>query len=381
MLISNISTIVTAAGHHNWLFIKIETDAGITGWREASTENRETSVRAEVTELAKGLLGRNPMQIEKIWLAIHRGAYWSGGAVSMSALAGIDQALWDIKGKALGVPVYELLGGKVRDRLRTYANGWFKRGTTDPAEGAAAALGMVEMGYDAIKWDPFHRGSQMLTREVEEAAFANIAKIRDAVGPDVDLCIEAHGRFNMASAVRVGQRLEEFRPFFYEEPILHDNPDAMAEVARAVRVPIACGERLLTRWEFRPLLERNCVRIIQPDICHAGGISELKKIANMAEAYYVGVQLHNSAGPIGTLASIHFDASTPNFAIQEFFPPYLARYNQLLTHPIEVDAGRLIVPDRPGLGGDINEAAAAALPPDPSLALERFVRVPFFPYV
>ena len=221
----------------------------------------------------------------------------------------------------------------------------------------------------------------MLSREVEEAAFENIATVRDAVGPDVDLCIEAHGRFNVVSAVRVGQRLEEFDPFFYEEPVLHDNPDAMAEVARAVRVPIACGERLLSRWDFRPLLERNCVRILQPDICHAGGISELKKIATMAETYYVGIQPHNAGGPLSTLSSIHLDASTPNFAIQEFFEPYRERYNQLLTHPIEIENGRLVVPDRPGLGADINEAAAAALPPDPALALRRVINEPNFPYM
>ena len=380
MQITNISTVATAGGHANWLFVKVETDAGITGWGEASLENREISVQTEVAELAKGLVGRDPMAIERIWIDIHRGAYWSGGAVSMSALAGIDQALWDIKGKALGVPVYELLGGKVRDRLRAYANAWFEVGS-DPAKYADDALAMVELGFDAIKWDPFHGGTQMLSRQVEDDAFANIAAVRDAVGPEVDLCIEAHGRFNIVSAIRVGQRLEEFRPFFYEEPILHDNPDAMAEVARAVRVPIACGERLLSRWEFRPLLERNCVRIIQPDICHAGGISELKKIATMAETYYVGVQPHNAGGPLSTLASIHLDASTPNFAIQEFFEPYRARYDQLLTHPIEVDAGRLVVPDRPGLGADIDEDAAAALPPIPEQSLRRVVNVPYFPYL
>ena len=380
MQITNISTVATAGGHANWLFVKVETDAGITGWGEASLENREISVQTEVAELAKGLVGRDPMAIERIWIDIHRGAYWSGGAVSMSALAGIDQALWDIKGKALGVPVYELLGGKVRDRLRAYANAWFEVGS-DPAKYAEDALAMVELGFDAIKWDPFHGGTQMLSRQVEDDAFANIAAVRDAVGPEVDLCIEAHGRFNIVSAIRVGQRLEEFRPFFYEEPILHDNPDAMAEVSRAVRVPIACGERLLSRWEFRPLLERNCVRIIQPDICHAGGISELKKIATMAETYYVGVQPHNAGGPLSTLASIHLDASTPNFAIQEFFEPYRERYDQLLTHPIEVDAGRLVVPDRPGLGADIDEDAAAALPPIPEQALRRVVNVPYFPYL
>lgn len=380
MQISNISTIATAGGHANWLFVKVETDSGITGWGEASLENREVSVQTEISELAEGLCGRDPLQIEKIWVDIHRGAFWSGGAVSMSALSGIDQALWDIKGKALGVPVYELLGGKVRDRLRAYANSWFEIGS-DPQKYAQDALAMVELGFDALKWDPFTGATQMLSREVEEAAFENIATVRDAVGPDVDLCIEAHGRFNVVSAVRVGRRLEEFDPFFYEEPILHDNPDAMAEVARAVRVPIACGERLLSRWDFRPLLERNCVRIIQPDICHAGGISELKKIATMAETYYVGVQPHNAGGPLSTLSSIHLDASTPNFAIQEFFEPYRARYNQLLTHPIEVEQGRLVVPDRPGLGADIDESAAAALPPDPALALRRVVNEPNFPYM
>ncbi len=380
MKITAISTIATAGGHANWLFVKVSTDEGITGWGEASLENRETVVRVEIDELAKGLIGRNPMQIEKIWVDIHRGAFWSGGAISMSAISGIDQALWDIKGKALGVPVYELLGGMVHERLRTYANSWFRIGAS-PEQYADDARAVVEKGFSAIKWDPFTGATQMLSRQVEEAAFANIDAVRDAVGPDVDLCIEAHGRFNVFSAVRVGQRLESYRPYFYEEPILHDNPDAMAEVARAVRVPIACGERLLSRWDFRQILERNCVRIIQPDICHAGGISELKKIAAMAETYYVGIQPHNAGGPFSTLSSIHLDASTPNFAIQEFFEPYRPLYNQLLTHPIEVVNGHLVVPDRPGLGADLNEEAAAALPPDPTLTTGRVINHPNFPYL
>ncbi len=380
MKITDISTIATAGGHANWLFVKVSTDAGITGWGEASLENREISVQAEIAELAKGLIGRDPRQIEKIWVDAHRGTYWSGGAVSMSAISGIDLALWDILGKALAVPVHQLLGGKVRDRLRAYANSWFEIGS-GPGKYADDALAMVEAGFDAIKWDPFTGANQMLSRQIEDEAFANIDAVRMAVGPTVDLCIEAHGRFNMISAIRVGQRLEPYRPFFYEEPILHDNPDALAEVARAVRVPIATGERLLSRWDFRPLLERNCVRIIQPDICHAGGISELKKIATMAETHYVAIQPHNAGGPLSTLAAIHLDASTPNFAIQEFFEPYRARYNQLLTHPIEVENGHLLVPDRPGLGGDIDEAAAAQLPPDPALATGRTLNRPNFPYL
>ena len=283
--------------------------------------------------------------------------------MTKSAISGIDQALMDIKGRALDVPIYELLGGKVRDRLRAYANAWYG-GTDSPEEFADSARGMVDAGFTALKFDPFRHAGQMIERTEEEHAFACIDAIAAACGPGVDLLIEAHGRFNVWSAVRVGRRLEPYSPFFYEEPILWDNVDALVEVARAVDVPIATGERLLTRWEFRDLLESNCVRIVQPDVCHTGGISELRKIASMAETYYVAVQPHNAGGPLSTLASIHIDASIPNFAIQEFFYPYLKRYNQLLTDPIVYENGELVVPDGPGMGAEIDEDAAALLAPE-----------------
>jgi galactonate dehydratase len=219
-----------------------------------------------------------------------------------------------------------------------------------------------------MKWDPFRNATQVIAREEEKFAIECVAAVRDAVGPDVDLCIECHGRFNMRSAIRMAHKLEQFDPFFYEEPILHDNADAMAEVARAIKIPIATGERLYTRWEFRPLLEKNAVRIIQPDICHTGGISELKKIAAMAESYYVSFQPHNANGPISTLASVHVDTSTPNFIIQEFFYPYLEIYNELLTEPIEYEGGYIKVPCGPGLGADIREDVVRAKPPKPEMA-------------
>ncbi len=209
----------------------------------------------------------------------------------------------------------------------------------------------------------FCQGGQVIPKSEEKYAIASVQAVREAVGPDVDLLIECHGRFNMWSAIRMAEKLEPFDPFFYEEPIPPDNVDAMAEVQRAIRLPIATGERLYTRWDFRPLLEKQAARIIQPDICHAGGILELKKIAAMAETYYVAVQPHNSNGPIATIASLHLDACIPNVIIQEFFYPYWEQYNELLTEPIEYKDGYLAVPTGPGLGTDLNEEAIRNRPP------------------
>ncbi len=364
MKVTAVSTLITAGGHANWIFVKVETDSGITGWGEATLEWRDGPVCAEVENFSELVVGRDPFQVEAIVNDMHRGGFWGGGPISLSAISGIEQALMDIKGKALGVPVYELIGGKLRDRMRAYANGWSWSETLEPQDYARLALEMVALGFTGMKWDPFRRGGQAISKSEEEFAIECVGAVREAVGPQVDLLIECHGRFNVWSAVRMGRKLEQFDPFFFEEPILYDNVDALAEVARAINIPVAAGERLYTRWEFRSLLERHCVRIIQPDICHAGGIMELKKIATMAETYYVAVQPHNANGPISTLASMHLDATIPNFIIQEFFHPYLERYNQILTEPIQYEDGYLLLSDRPGLGADIDEAAAEKLPPE-----------------
>lgn len=370
MKITDVRVFETHGEHGNWLFVKLYTNTGLTGVGESSMERHHKEIVAALEAMKKFLIGKDPFQIEYIWNSLYKQTFWYGQLITLCALSGIEQALWDIKGKELGVPVYELLGGKVRDQIRAYANAWaFQQSITEhrtddtPETIAEAAVATVAAGFTGIKWDPFRFGGQVISKEEEKFAIASVRAVREAVGPDVDLMIECHGRFNMWSAIRMAHKLEPFDPFFYEEPIPPDNIDAMAEVQRSINLPVATGERLYTRWEFRPLLEKQAARIIQPDICHAGGILELKKIAAMAEAYYVSVQPHNSNGPIGTIASLHVDASIPNCIIQEFFYPYLDHYNEILTEPIEYVDGYLKIPDRPGLGTDINEEAILKRPP------------------
>ena len=372
MKITDLHVFQTQGGHANWTFVKLYTDSGLTGVGEASLERNDIVVVKALESLKDFLVGKDPFQIEYIWNALYKQTFKYGQLIILTALSGVEQALWDIKGKALGVPVYELLGGKLRDRVRAYANAWaFQEVVTEmtekdtPESLAKNALKMVDKGFTAMKWDPFRHGGQVIPKSEEEFAIACVKAVREAVGPSVDLLIECHGRFNMISAIRMAQKLEPFDPFFYEEPIPPDNIDALAALQAAINLPIATGERLYTCWEFRPLLEKQAARIIQPDICNVGGIWELKKIAAMAEAYYVAVQPHNSNGPVQTVASLHLDASIPNFVFQEFFYPYLDQYNEILTEPIKYQDGYLEIPTGPGLGTDIREEVIRKRPPIP----------------
>ena len=372
MKITDLRVFQTQGGHANWTFVKLYTDSGLTGVGEASLERNDIVVVKALESLKDFLVGKDPFQIEYIWNALYKQTFKYGQLIILTALSGVEQALWDIKGKALGVPVYELLGGKLRDRVRAYANAWaFQEVVTEmtekdtPESLAKNALKMVDKGFTAMKWDPFRHGGQVIPKSEEEFAIACVKAVREAVGPSIDLLIECHGRFNMISAIRMAQKLEPFDPFFYEEPIPPDNIDALAALQAAINLPIATGERLYTRWEFRPLLEKQAARIIQPDICHVGGFLELKKIAAMAETYYVAVQPHNSNGPVQTVASLHLDASIPNFVFQEFFYPYLDQYNEILTEPIKYQDGYLEIPTGPGLGTDIREEVIRKRPPVP----------------
>jgi galactonate dehydratase len=378
--ITDLRVLRTQGAHANWTFVKLYTDSGLTGVGEASLERFDEPVAKALESFKDFLVGKDPFQIEYIWNALYKGTFWHGQLIILTALSAVEQALLDIKGKALGVPIYELLGGKLRDRVRAYANAWaFQRVVTEmtaedtPESVAKNALRMVEKGFTAMKWDPFRHGGQVIPKSEEEFAIACVKAVREAVGPSVDLLIECHGRFNMLSAIRMAQKLEPFDPFFYEEPIPPDNIDAMAEVQRAINLPIATGERLYTRWDFRALLEKQAARIIQPDICHCGGIMELKKIAAMAEAYYVSVQPHNSNGPICVLASLHLDASIPNVIFQEFFYPYLELYNEMLTEPIKYENGYLEIPNGPGIGADLNEKFILKRPPVPQPQLATWI--------
>ena len=370
MKITDLRVFQTQGGHANWTFVKLYTDSGLTGVGEASLERNDEVVVKALETFRDFLVGQDPFQIEYIWNALYKQTFKYGQLIILTALSGIEQALWDIKGKALGVPVYELLGGKLRDKARAYANAWaFQKVVTSmtaedtPDSIAQNALKMVDKGFTAMKWDPFREGGQVIPRSEEEFALACVKAVREAVGPSVDILIECHGRFNMHSAIRIAHKLEPYDPFFYEEPIPPDNLDALAALQRSINLPIATGERLYTRWEFRPLFEKNAAHIIQPDICNVGGIWELRKIAAMAEAYYVSVQPHNSNGPVQTIASLHLDASIPNFVFQEFFYPYLDMYNEVLTEPIIYKDGYLEIPTSPGLGTDIREDVIRKRPP------------------
>ncbi len=380
MRITDLRVFPTQGGHANWTFVKIYTDSGLTGVGEASLERFNDVVIKALESFKDFLVGKDPFQIEYIWNALYKSTFWHGQLIILTALSAVEQALWDIKGKALGVPIYELLGGKLRDKVRAYANAWaFQHVVTEltaedtPESIAQNAQKMVAKGFTAMKWDPFRSGGQVIPRSEEEFAIACVRTVREAVGPSVDLLIECHGRFNMLSAIRMAQKLEPFDPFFYEEPVPPDNIDAMAEVQRAINLPIATGERLYTRWDFRPLFEKQAARIIQPDICHTGGILELKKIAAMAETYYVTVQPHNSNGPISTVASLQLDACIPNFIFQEFFFPYLELYNNMLTEPIKYQDGYLEIPTGPGLGTDIREEFILKRPPVPQPHLATWI--------
>lgn len=360
-----------AEPHNNWLFVRIHTDSGITGVGEGSLQYKDAALTAEIENFGTYLRGKDPFQIEHIWTSLHRRVTWTGGAVTISAISAIDLALWDIKGKALGVPVYELVGGKVREQVPLYANGWLSlerpsaHGPLDAEVGwyGDCARHVIKQGFRCLKLYPFSGSPQVVTPERMNRAINIVRAVRETVGPNIDIAIDIRARLNLWSARRATQELEPFNIAWLEEPILFDNVDAMAAFARSVNVPVATGEQLYTRWEFRALLEQNAVGIIQPDICHAGGLSELKKIAALAETYYVTLAPHNSNGPISTLASLHLDMSIPNCHMQELFLNSLPYYQEVLTNPLRIEDGYGTPPKGPGWGSDLDDAVLAKYPP------------------
>ena len=299
---------VLFAGRTNLIFVEVQTDAGITGIGEASLEGKTEAVVGAIDDVKEYLIGQDPTRIEHHWQTIYRHSFWRGGVVIGSAISGIEQALWDILGKALGVPVYELLGGRVRDRVRLYANG--PRGDT-PEEVAESCVRLVEAGWGALKLCPFDAVTGVAGQPELRAARRPMQLIRDAVGPDVDILIDCHGRLSPTSAIQMAEALEEFDIFFFEEPVLPEDPAAMAEVAAAISIPVATGERLFTKWGFRDVLALGAADVLQPDLAHCGGIWEARKIAAAAETSYVGVAPHNPYSWLLTMASIQLDFAMP----------------------------------------------------------------------
>jgi len=341
----------------NFIFVKIETDEGITGWGEASSG--PLAVATMIDEFGQLLVGKDPGEIEKHWQTLYHYFHVRGGVVQMTAISGIEIALWDIKGQVLGAPVYELLGGKMRDRIWTYGR-W--DGST-PEMSVETATMFLDQGLTALKGDPFEHRGIFIDKSSEDLAVEKMKAVREVVGDDIELLVEVHGRLSPTDAIRVANRLEEFRPFFYEEPVPPQNMDALKKVSEKTNVPLATGERLLTKFDYAELLPLHAVSLIQPDIMYAGGILETKKIAAMAEAYYVGFQPHNCYGPFNTLAALHLDTCTPNFVITEGGIHSWFQDAVIGDMPVQKD-GYFGVPPGPGLGCAMNEAWLAAHPWD-----------------
>ncbi|MFD1453745.1 galactonate dehydratase [Oceanobacillus sojae] len=340
-----------------WLFLKIETDEGITGWGEPVIEGRAATVKAAVIELMEYLIGKDPLQIEDHWNVMYRGGFYRGGPILMSAISGIDQALWDIKGKYLNVPIHQLLGGKARESIKVYS--WI--GGDRPSDVGAAAKEVVDKGFTAIKMNGTDELQYIDSYEKIDRVLANVLAIRDAVGPYIGIGIDFHGRVHKPMAKVLAKELEQFRPMFIEEPVLPENNEALRDIANHTVIPIATGERMYSKWDFKNLLKDGYVDIIQPDLSHAGGITENKKILSMAEAFDVAAAPHCPLGPIALAACLQVDATCHNAFIQE--QSLGIHYNQgsdLLDYlkddsVFKYKDGYVDIPDRPGLGIAINE--------------------------
>lgn len=340
-----------------WLFLKIETDDGIVGWGEPIVEGKAATVKAAVDELMQNLIDKDPMDIEAHWNMMYRGGFYRGGPILMSAISGIDQALWDIKGKYFNAPVHQLIGGKARDKMRVYT--WI--GGDRPHEIANAAKTAKEQGFTAVKMNATDEMQYIDSYKKIECVLQRVAALREAVGMSVDVGIDFHGRLHKPMAKVLAKELEQFHPMFIEEPVLPENNEALKEIAQHISIPIATGERMFSRWHFKQLLHDGYVDIIQPDLSHAGGITECKKIISMAEAYDVAAAPHCPLGPIALAACLQVDATCHNAFIQEqSLGIHYNTTNDLLDYLQDVSVfkyenGFVNIPSAPGLGITINE--------------------------
>ena len=355
MKITDIKTFAVDCFRTNWVFVKVYTDEGIDGVGEATLEYKEKALIGAVEHIKEYLVGKDPRNIEDHWHKIYRDAYWRGGAVLMSALSAVECALWDILGKSLGVPVYQLLGGRANDKVRIYVNGWFS-GAKEPEEFAAKAREAIKRGVTAMKWDPFGKSYLQISNADLDKALRCVGAVREAVGNSVDLLIEGHGRFDIPNAVKIARELEQFRPMLFEEPVPPDNLDALKQVKDKSPVAISAGERLYTRWDYRKMFDLAAADYIQPDISHAGGIMELKKIAAEAECRYMAFAPHNPSGPVANAATLQLAACCPNFTILEIMYSDVEWRKDICNEALEYENGYITIPSKPGLGIEIDEA-------------------------
>ena len=366
MKITNVTPMVMGTPWRNLLFVKVETDEGLVGWGECRPLNRIDTMLGYLKETApRYVIGSDPFDIELLSHRMMREDYGKAGEIVMTGLALIEMACWDIIGKALNQPVYRLMGGAVHKRIKAYANGWY-RVERKPNEWYTAAKEVVEKGYKALKFDPFGSGFYELERDEKLLSISLVEAVYDAVGPDVELLIEMHGRFNPVTAVEIIRELAKFKPAWVEEPVPPENLRALRDVREAVLplgIPVATGERIHSRYEYRELFELQAADIIQVDLTHFGGILNTKKLAATAETHYVLVAPHNVGGPISTMAALHLAATTHNFKIQEYFNDFADPFvTEAAIGMPEVIDGYFTMPDAPGLGIDIDEAVIAEHP-------------------
>ena len=365
MKIDSIKTYLVDSGSaKHWLFVKIETNEGIHGWGEAYTQlDRDRVIERQIVELSRYLVGCSPFDIKQFLFSAYTDFAGKRGSLELfCAISGLEQALWDIVGKAAGQPVYNLLGGRTRRRLRVYANGW--GGAQPPDELADRARAVVERGFTALKFDPFPGPWRAyIDRHEEEEAVDRVRAVREAVGPDVDILVEVHRRLAPMHAVRVARAMEPYAPFWFEEPVSARDLGALAEVRHAVNLPVVTGEELYTKNEFRDVFEQRAADILNPDVCNCGGILELREIGAMAEAYHVAMAPHNyNSTTIGLAATLHASAGMPNFLITEYFVNFEEVGKEIARQSLEVVDSFITLPDTPGLGIDLDEQALRQRP-------------------
>lgn len=368
MKITDLKTLVVNAQMRNWVFVKVETnEPGLYGWGEATLEWKTRAVVGCVEDFKPMLVGLDPTRIEFLWQIMYRHSFWRLGVIGTTAISAIEQACWDILGKSLGAPVYKLLGGRVRDKVRMYTHlggGEMKAvyETFDAGPLIERARAVIERGYGAVKVVVVPLSQPLMGLPAVKHFASLIGKLREAVGDEVDLMIDFHGRTTTGQAIEYIRAVEEFHPLFCEEPVPPEQPDALLEVRRSVRVPIATGERLVTRWEFRRLCELQACHVLQPDLCHCGGLLEARKIASLAETYLMGIAPHNPNGPVANVVALHFDLATPNFLIQEDMLGDVPWRFDVVKTKLRSEKGYWLPLDEPGLGVDVNEEEARKHP-------------------
>ena len=368
--ITNVEFLEFSANHHNasrnWLVIKLNTDnPKLFGLGDASAMEDENEVKSIISSWTeKYLSGKDPLESEVLWTNLFHDPHARGGRLATTSLSGIDIALWDIKGKILKEPVWKLLGGSFREKIRVYANGWYTNPGT-PKLNAEEAKKVVDMGYTALKFDPFGQNNYYkISLEELDIAEKRVESVRKSVGDNIDILIEAHAKFNVMNAIKIGKKLEKYNPLWYEEPVSEERISELLEVRRKVNIPIATGERLYTKFPFSEIVDKHAADVLQPDIANAGGITELKKISAIAEAKHITMAPHNVCSPVGAIAEMHLDKSIVNFEIQEYHAEFYTEHYFSVFHgfPRQSD-GYIELSDKPGLGLEINYEEITKHPP------------------